>query len=243
MMEARAAEALADSGAPAWRVCLIGNSFLGAVRRAYESLPNRDKYIFSFFANAGSDFDKLSIIDHKIVNAPHHSGGSNDVRDHDCFVIYGDAPTPLNCAMFDRGISRESYSSSVRSTAVASWLGQFNAIKLVHALRDVTEKPMFLLSHNVNQVGNIGTRAQNEDGVALLAPLISPCQLIQFPAELFLENGRPKQQYYKGSLNIAGQEADRNDNTLRDRYHLNVDGGALILSAIMVSLDRLAQPS
>ncbi len=220
-MEAHAAEALADSSASVLRVCLIGNSFLGAVRRAYESLPNRDKYIFDFFANAGSDFDKLTIIDHKIVNAPHHSGGSDDVRDYDCFVIYGDAPTPLNCAIFDRGLSRELYSSSVRSTA----------------------KPLFLLSHNVNQVGNIGTRAQNEDGVALMAPLISPCQLIEFPAELFLENGRPKQQYYKGSLNIAGQEADRNDNTLRDRYHLNVDGGALILSAIMASLERLAQPS
>jgi hypothetical protein len=223
-------------------VCLIGNSFLGAVRRAYESQPHHDKYILSFFANAGSEFDKLGITDNKIVNAPHHSGGSHDVRDYDYFVIYGDAPTPLNCAVFYRGVSSELYSASVRSAALESWMAQFNAIKLVHALRKVTDKPLYLLSHNVNQVGNIGTRADNDEGMALLKPLIRPCHLIEFPGELFLENGRPKLQYYKGSLNVAGEQDDRSASTLRDRYHLNADGGALILGAIIAALDESSHP-
>jgi hypothetical protein len=226
-------------GASHCRICLIGNSYLGAVRRAYESLPNRDKYTISFFAGAGSAFDKLGITENTIVNASHHSGGSDDVREYDCFVIYGDAPTPRNCIQFTNSIPSTRYSTSVRLSALDGWMSQFKTIKLVYLLREMTDKPIFLLSRNVNQSEDIGTPAENKDGIAVMESIIRPCKFIQFPETLFLSNRRPNPKYYQGSLNVSGEEPDRLKQPRHHHYHLNADGGALILSAIMTSLGEI----
>ena len=217
-------------------VCLIGNSFLGAVRKAYESRPATGDYEFAFFAHVSPQIEQVGFDDHFIVNTPYNSGQSNDVRDYDYFVIYCDAPTLTDCGSFDRNL-RGTYSENVRTASFDGWINQCHAVRILRALRAIADKPIFLLSRNINRRDNVGLRADNDVGLALIQSFISPSEYIQFPDTLLAEDGHPDAAYYQGSLNVVGEEPDREIQPLHHYGHLNAAGGARMLGQIVASLD------
>ncbi|MDE1147177.1 MAG: hypothetical protein PW843_11230 [Azospirillaceae bacterium] len=225
------------------RVCVIGNSYTGAVKRAYQlGLVDTRGHTLNFFANPGPNFINLRLDGKRIVDAPFSDGGSDDVDDYDAFVVYGDTPTPVEIRTFMDGLSTESYSRQVRAAALRERLLQSHAYRICGQLLTAQDRPVFLLSRNysVEECRGNGDVAERTD--ALFAEAIRPACHIPFPVPLFGGDGHPLPDLYSGSLNVDGVEPDRIEQPHHHLVHLNQTGGALVLAAVLEGVEAAFPP-
>lgn len=228
----------AAPGRPPRQVCVIGNSFIGALFRAYRDGLGTDGYAFSFFASAGPKFEHIDFDGQAIVKALITSGGSTDLTLYDCFVIHGDLPAAHDAAKYAREMPEARYSEQVRRFAMRQQILKSKSARLSQTLSTITDKPIFLLSRNLNQPLSVGPEADSDEGAALIAREIAPATYIPFPPALFSEDRYPKAEYYNGSLDVFGEEPDRVAKAGHEISHFNKDGGVLMLAHIVEYLRK-----
>ena len=174
-----------------------------------------------------------------IVNYARHSGPhgnlhySTDMNDYDFFVIYADAPLPRSFLAFERGLESGPYSAQVKQAARQAWIDENASLRLLFRLRNITSRPIFLLSVNVPLNAEIGSISDNEAGVAIIDRWIHPSFYVPFPRDMFLQDGTPNADYYRNSLNSLGMNAKPHIQERHDMLHLNVDGGRMIVAELM----------
>ena len=96
-----AGSALTASGArPRRRICVIGNSSVGAVRIALGDRGAPGAYEFAFFASDGPKFDRVVLDGDCVAGFEVNSGGDRDLRGYDAFVLQGRLPTACAALAF-----------------------------------------------------------------------------------------------------------------------------------------------
>lgn len=225
---------------PVRRVCVIGNSYVGAMYRAYTAqLVAMAGFEFSFFASAGAGYYQVGFADGDIVNTPITSGGSPRLADYDRFVLYGDAPTPRSALEIHRNLASPVYSAQLRRTALSEWLARSASLKLSLALRRLVDRPILVLSNNVRIEADRGDLADYIEGSDLLSRWLHPALYVAPPLGLYSDEGRARPELYSGSLNVAGVEPDRNEQPDHHHTHYNQTGGALVLADLVERLRKL----
>ena len=224
---------------PVRRVCVIGNSFVGALRRAYADRQLTEGFEFSFFANGGDSFRRLTFEGPRLTGYFKHFGASPDMRDYDYFLVYADAPMPMDRLDVERGLSTGRFSAQVRAAALRGWRDQFHSFAIVSSLHAISDKPILLHSGNVHIDENVGSLADNQAAAAFMEAMIAPAIYVSFPSEIFLPDGSPDLKFYTGSLDILGQEPDREKLPAHHTVHLNLAGGTLVLKNILAKLSEL----
>lgn len=223
------------------RVCMLGSSLSGAVRKAYEALPPKQRchVDVQFFANAGTGYQDIAVASGQISNTPYTTGGDLQLTSYDSFVVYGSMPTPNECLRHKRSLEAGHYSTAAQALALKDWIQSFKSSRLTAEIASLTNAPVLVLSQNYNIEDNIGTMQEYKEGCQLLQEAIAPAFYIPFPANLFLASGSPDQKYYKDSLNVEGIEPNRDIQPIHHHYHLNQQGGLLVLEQIFSCLATL----
>ena len=220
---------------PVWtKVCIIGNSYIGAVRKAYQSGEVKtDPYDIAFFASPGERFKNVDIVDGEISNIYLGDNESKSVKDYGTVVVYGDMPLPSHVLFAFRRVPAEKYSRAVRKSCLLAWLLGFNSYRLVSALVARQMPKVILLSRNYPVREETGTHDERVDGVNLIQEMLESASYLPAPRILFGDDGKPRQEFYNGSLNVAGDEPDRTKQPFHHLDHLNLAGGQVMLAAIV----------
>lgn len=219
------------------RVCVIGNSMVGALARACIEEPVAG-YDFQFFARATKTYEALRFEGTILHDVAFSTTPDTDMAHYDTFVIYGDVPPPHTTARQWRSLSTGSYSRQVRQAAFHDWLHAFKSMRLAWELHDRLGKPIFCLSMNRSYQDKSGTPDEMDEGVRLLAEAMAPFGYIPHPDGLLGPDGHPDPAYHVGSLDVRGEEPDRTIKPLHHYVHFNRRGGALIRDQIVAWLGR-----
>jgi hypothetical protein len=217
------------------QVCVIGNSYVGAIKKAYQSGEmNTTPYSFSFLASPGAEFHNIKIIDGEVNNIRFFDGAtSKRVDDYGAVIVYGDMPLPADVLALFKRLPPDKYSLAVRKACLLNWLQDFTAYKLASALAARRRPRIFVLSRNYLVGTRVAARSERSDGVALIREMIRPASYIQTPELLVPDEGNLQNDIYSGSLNVLGEKANRAEQPIHHLEHLNLAGGKVMLAAIV----------
>jgi hypothetical protein len=220
------------------KVCVIGNSHIGAIKRAYESDDIvSNPYEFFFFARPGKNFAELTIQNGVINGAIYFDKtASFSVDDYSVAIVYGAFPLPEQVLDFFKSLSSDNYSTAVRKASLLNWMMYYHGCKLASALAARPQLKVFVLSRNYATDMRVAAQAELSEGRALIQEMIQPASYIPAAKDLFSETGIPRTDFYNGSLNVLGEEPDRSEQPLHHVDHLNLSGGKVVLAAIIDSL-------
>lgn len=219
------------------RICVIGNSYVGAVFLAYESSKSSLQGLeIDFYTAAGTDFPLMDIVGNSIVNVKFSNSNSMDgLGDYDCYFVYGDLLSPQGIVELERRLKSLAYSRQVINCTLADAICSAFSYRLCLKLKKITKSPVHLISHNVLQQSKLHlSGAEYFDALKVLENTLGGDVYHAFPVELFDDNYVPKDIYHKDSVMINGKPGAQHQG--HDRYHMNAQGGALVLNSILRKL-------
>lgn len=231
------------------KLCVIGNSHVGALKLAWDGLraERRDLEV-TFFAQRQGKILTLATEGRRLVPSSEEqraqleftSGGLGviDTRAYDAFLVYG---------LFHRPPLTEDgspYSRAVREAATLDRATRSNAYRMVRRLRRITRRPIF--------VGLSPLRA-NIEGAPLPPPLLpysEECdlldrqvfaplgaRLVRQPPETVVDDRSTAVEFSPGSVKLdlgdLGVGARHGD---RDDFHMNEAYGRLWLESLAADL-------
>ncbi|WP_019865222.1 hypothetical protein [Methylovulum miyakonense] len=219
---------------PAKSVCIIGNSYVGAVYKAYENHKSEyPDFKIHFYTAAGRDFPLLDIVDNAVVNVKFSNRKEYDnINSYDAYFIYGDMLSPHGVIQLERELTRSAYSKQVIGCTVTDDISSSCTLKIYNKLIKITQAPVYLMSHNILQQTKLYlNNEQYFKALNTLEKILGDNIYHAFPEELFDNTFVPKDIYYSGSVGIDGRSASQVAG--HDRYHMNEQGGRLILDSIL----------
>lgn len=228
------------------KLCVIGNSHVGALRLAWIQVLNKrfGDIEMTCFAHRGSGIAHMKVEGKSLIpenplmaRAIKFTSEGKDkvnVADYDAFVVYG-----LHEGSFDRGDNY--FSSAVQAAAMKDRvLNQGNHI-LLTKLRQITDKPVFA-AHDplpaLPEEGLLPADPPYEAQIALMQRLFyAPLDvtLIAQPQETILQGRATQGRFTKGSeqLAIGDDGTDGRTHGANEIQHMNADYGALWLEAFL----------
>jgi len=219
------------------RVCIVGNSYIGAVKKAYSTKPSGDDdFDLFFFASAGTFFQNINILDGVLVNIYQGDDSSRRIVDYDITVVYGDFPTPRQVFLFANEARENIYSDQLRRARLENWFMKFCSYRLCLSLVELNGPRVFMLSRNYNISETILPQIEYDEGSTIIREHLASVTYVQAPHSLFSSSGQIQEIYYSKSLNVFGEEPDRNEQPKHHHNHLNEAGGRLVLTAILDSI-------
>ncbi len=166
------------------------------------------------------------------------SPGASDVMKYDGFVIYADLPSPHDVLSQRKRLTKDGYSSSVINATIRDTIRSKHSYWLANKLKNMTGKPIFILSCNVVSITPVRMNADTYmKNVSLISQAVGDFSYIPFPLDLFDGVFLPRGEYYKHSVKLTGEKAEEEDSG-HDYHHMNENGGALVLDAIVGALDN-----
>jgi hypothetical protein len=217
------------------RVCLIGNSYLGALRKALDSgLVNSEGYRFDFVASPGKEFRKLDIRDGKFLNA-YISTLSDEFRIDSSvyYVVYSSLPSPQ---LLSEPLGESRYSRQVREAAASDRIRMSAAFKFYEKLKRATSSPIIVLPGNPH----LNSRKISVDTYIWASDCLRR-ELGEsyhpLPNELYGEGFVPQPKYHEGSIDIASSAVDARRRPSHMNDHMNEKGAALVFNSLV---DRIA---
>ncbi|MGW9820811.1 hypothetical protein ACUXK4_003388 [Methylorubrum extorquens] len=219
------------------KICVIGNSHLGAVVKAHrESAPELD-YQFTFFGAPWPQFDNIAVVNNWIMGATFSYGdGSPEVTTYDAFVVYGGIMCAQQIAIKDDEMRDAGFSLAVRVATLRNQVHHSVCRKIVWMLHASSKKPVFLLSNNpLLNLPAITSSESFQSAEDLLRSASNPGRYLSFPSDLLGEGFLPKKQFFKNSVYIDGAERDDHFD-FHDNEHMNVMGGRLVLNGLIEGL-------
>jgi hypothetical protein len=216
------------------RICVIGNSSVGAVRMALGDRGEAGEYGFAFFASGGSNFERISIDGDFIAGFQVDSGGERDLKLYDAFVMHGQLPAPHNAYAFAQSLTPARYSLAVRSASLLDWRERHKGWAMALALHQRYGRPVLSIPRNVFASECVGAKAQRDEAHAGFSALIAPLRLVALPDALFDDDGRVFRKFFAGYVNVHGRQGPA---ARVDEWHYNREAGGLILDALTDALD------
>jgi hypothetical protein len=225
--------------AAARRICVIGNSSVGAVRAALADRGAAERYDLSFFASGGDKYDKIRLDGDRLAGAEIDSGGDSILAGYDAFALHGRFPAGFEALIFARGLAAARYSRAVRAAALRDWRDHYKSWGLGLALHARFGKPVLALSRNVFASERAGARLERAQGDEVMAGLIAPLRFVPLPDALFEEDGQVRRPFYSRYINVRGRESAAGG---LDEWHYNREAGGLILDGLLRALDAALTP-
>lgn len=222
------------------KICVLGSSYIGAVFSAYKADRTfRDRYEIDFYGHSNGGFPNVDVIGGHFRNVRFKSPAvSVDVSTYDAFVIYADLPSPQDIAKFTAGCAASGCSSQVTEAVISDIIKAKTSYRLFQTLRELTGKPVFLISANVVLVSTIKmTDARYDYNVSMIEKVLGPGTYLPFPRDLFDRSYIPLGEFYRGSIALTGEPPENGDPG-HDNHHMNETGGARVLAAIIARLDE-----
>ncbi len=216
------------------RICVIGNSSVGAVRVALAGRAPHPSYDFSFFAGGGDKYNKIGLSGDRLVGAEVDSGGDADLTRYDGFVVHGRFPAGFEGRLFERSLASARYSRNVRAAALEDWRGRYKSWGLGLVLHQRYGKPVIALSRNVSASERVGEAPERREGDEAMARLATPLRYSPLPDALFEADGRVRREFYSHYVNVHSRESRA---ATLDEWHYNREGGGLILDSLLESLE------
>ncbi len=216
------------------RICVIGNSSVGAVRMALADRRAPSGYDFSFFASGGPKFESIGFVDDELVGAEVHTGGDRDLKTYDGFVLHGRFPTSYEALDFERHLAADRYSQAVRARARQDWRESYKSWGMALRLHERYGKPVMALSRNVFSSERAGSRDVREAADAMMTQLLAPLRFVPLPGALFEDDGQVRRAFYTSYVNVHGRTGSASN---ADEWHYNREAGGLILDGLLARLD------
>lgn len=216
------------------RICVIGNSSVGAVRLALADRSAPSGYDFSFFASGGPKFDSIGFAEDELIGAEVHNGGDRNLRTYDGFVLHGRFPTSYETLAFERGLAADRYSLGVRAQARRDWREAYKSWGMALSLHERYAKPVWALSRNVFSSESAGPPGERAEADALMTRLLAPLRFVPLPEALFEAEGQVRRVFYTSYVNVHGREGSASS---QDEWHYNREAGGLILDNLLARLD------
>ena len=216
-------------------VAIIGNSFLGAVVKAAAQDPSAaDGLALTFGAAGGVNFKTIDVVDGRFVNLRSDGTTTFDRVDaYDAVVIYGLFPYPAEIVRMHRKLIGAGYSQAVSDAAIDDYLAASDAWVVFRRIRAATAAPVWILSGNERSDVGLVTAADRARGADMIARFTDGIY-VPPPGALVTEDGTADQRFYKGSFDILGRLAtDEATQRKWDLHHFNIDGGRVMLDAIV----------
>jgi hypothetical protein len=217
------------------RICVIGNSSVGAVRVALSRRPPLERYDFSFFASAGAKYENVGLAGDLLVGAEADSGGDRDLSTYDAFVMHGRIPATWEAAEFEAFMRPDRYSRAVQALARLDWRDRHKSWGVGLRLAERYGKPTFAIGRNVfaNEcAGDLGARREGE---AILTRTLAPLRFIPLPDALFEDDGRVRRAFFANPVNVRARPVPAH---LTDLWHYNREAGGLILDELLRALEE-----
>ncbi len=216
------------------RICVIGNSSVGAVRVALSGRAPPESYDFSFFASGGDKYDKISLRGDRLVGAEVDSGGDPELASYDGFVVHGRFPAGFEARLFARSLASARYSARVRAAALNDWRSHYKSWGLGLLLHERYGRPVLALSRNIFASERAGEASERREGDEAMARLAAPLRFAPLPDALFEAEGRVRREFYSHYVNVHGRESRASN---PDEWHYNREGGGLILDSLLENLE------
>jgi hypothetical protein len=223
------------------KICVLGSSYIGAVYSAYrDRQPAGEAYEIDFYGHSNGGFPNVEVIGGHFRNVRFRSSAQSvDVRNYDALVIYADLPSPHDIAKLTAGCGLAGCSRQVTEAVVSDVIKARTAFRLFETLRDLTGKPVFLVSANVVLISKAKmTDARYAYNVGMIENTLGEGVYIPFPREIFDEAYLPIDEFYKGSIALTGDRPE-GGKAGHDNHHMNESGGALVLAGILARLDTV----
>ena len=216
------------------RVAVIGNSYIGALRKACVNAPDLAAgFRFSFFARAGSDFSQVRIDDGSVSEISDFDDRDFDIAGFDFALVYGDFPPPDTVLQYARKVNPSRFSEQLLQARLREWAALYhNAYRLVQSLVALQGPKVFVLSRNPRADEAVRFDDAYCEALDIVAGLISPAIHVPAPRALFSPDGLPRAEFYAGSLDMKGEEPDRDLQPEHHLAHFNEAGGRLVLAAL-----------
>lgn len=232
------------------KICVIGNSHVGALKRAWDEIC--DEYLehnLTFFAMGSTGINGLAVQNGKLIATTSKlrsaieftSGGLTEVipESYDAFLVYG-----LSAIIRLQDINFY-YSSAVRKQALLDVTSSSLSFTTIKKLRAVTSLPIYVGHNPLKASRVISTMDRSQDYSNHIEQLNSlvysseNAQLIPQPANTLVNGVATKEEYTLGSRTLAvvavgGSELhDKGDN-----FHMNDVFGEVWLRNFFVFMDR-----
>lgn len=216
------------------KICLIGNSFIGAPYKAYNDFPNKKSTTIDFIGAPGTDFLKLKIEDGLIKNVKFSSLKiSPAVSDYDFFYVIGTLPGPYDLLMLEEELLASHYSSQFVNAYLKDRILSSKAISLARDLKSACSGKIFLIPSNVNLLrlpNNISFEKITQKENMIKECIADNASYLPAPKAFFDDSLLPIKSFYQGSLDIDGKPAGHHVN--HDMLHMNQEGGKVLLECI-----------
>jgi len=216
------------------RYCVIGSSFIGAVRVAYARAPQlAAPWRFDFWGRPQPDFKDMDIVDGRITGARFHAAeGSGHIADYDGFFLYGDLLNPYEVLALEVRLKGQGFSSQVREAVIEDRLKASGDARMKDRLHFQTEAPVWMLSRVTHRQNHqLKTQDEYNWGLEQLHRHIGALTHLDMP-ELLDERFVTRTELSVGSLNLEGG-ATTAETADCDLQHLNEAGGRVVLAAMM----------
>jgi hypothetical protein len=227
-------------------ICILGNSHVGALKRAYDKISTDYPDIqITFFAQRGYDLTELDVDNGKLVANSDvlrqaimfTSGGIDSIapESYDIFLIYALGTKPNFVAP---GIY---YSSQVKELALADIANNSAAMNLIKKIRCLTDKPIYL-GHDPLPAGQSNDVPADDhgmyiDGIKKINDHIYQklnVKLLMQPLETLVSWNRTNINFSSGSERLAvGDVSDAQIHPEDDEIHMNDQFGEMWLIAFL----------
>lgn len=238
------------AGGAATRVCVLGNSHVGALKLAYDADPSlASRMRLTFFAARGDEMRHLRLRDGRIeASTPllehsirHTSGGLSEVdpQAYDAFLVYGLELRiqPPADGFFSRAVREQTARDAAAKTA-----GLF----AVELLGEAGAAPVFV-GLGPSPAAGESTALGRDPGYAAIfealnAAVFAPLgvELLGQPEETFADGWRTDRRFSIGSRRLdVGDEASNELHPDNDSAHMNEAFGRIWLQAFETRLRGL----
>lgn len=228
------------------RIAIIGNSFVGAVRRAWVdsiSAETNDLQI-DFGAAGGVNFVGIDVLDGLFSNLrPLADAPLAPVAEYEIIFIYGLFPYPAEVASVQTSLQASGYSKAVVNAAITDYLAASDGWQVRLRVAAATSAPVIMLSGNARSDHIALTPTSIEAAISAITEFVG-CYYLAPPTALVGSAGQPDVTLYKGSVDIRGRNAEAADAQAKhDVHHLNPVGGSVVLRAILDRARKTLQQS
>jgi len=216
------------------KILIIGNSFIGAVMKAYELSPAIARGATIDFAGAGGiNYQHIRVVNGQIENARTTlNSGAASIREYDTIFVYGGIPNPHEIAALKTSLESSGFSSQVVQAALRDYIETSVGVGLYREIKAAVASSVFAISGNVASNSPALTGEDYQSGIELLRSFLGD-SYHPFPQNIFSRDLVPKPELYRGSVRINGSKYEGDKPLKHDVNHMNEEGGAIVLRSIV----------
>lgn len=216
-------------------ICIIGNSFIGAMLVAYKKSEKDPAVNLDFYGAGGTDFLNILVEDDTINNAKFTSTDRLPrISEYDIFYIYGRLPCPHDLIKIEEDLTALAYSLQFTEDYMADYVSHSKAVTLAKQLRKLTTKKIFIIPSNVNMMTlpkSLTELAVNTKEELIKSSIGEVACYFPVPAEFLDGDYLPVKSFYQNSLGLEGKPAGHHAN--HDMVHMNDEGGGVLLRQVI----------